>query len=188
MSRDRLEKLIREFDLYRSDRGRVPPSDRPPVNDAAIERMRRDITVAVDPGGQSFEVAYVSPNPRTAMIVTDRLAGLFIESHQRDRKEISRSAEQFLDDQIKDVRSRLLQGTDAARSSPMSGSDFDMYALTRESLKATYRDLLMKKEHARLSASVEQVRMGEQFRVIDGARLPEVPEWNEDGLRMELVR
>ena len=84
LSRQRLEDMILQFDLYRSDRGLrtserdnvtngrdLPAPNRPRTRDAAIERMRRDISVDVHADGQSFEVAYVSPDPQVAMKVTE---------------------------------------------------------------------------------------------------------------------
>jgi uncharacterized protein involved in exopolysaccharide biosynthesis len=44
-----------------------------------------------------------------------------------------------------------------------------------ESLKTTYRDLLRKKEHALIATRMEQRLIGEQFRLLDPARLPQAP-------------
>ena len=188
LSRQRLEDMILQFDLYRSDRGLptserdnvtngrpLPTPNRPRTGDAAIERMRKDISVEVHPDGQSFEVAYVSPDPQVAMKVTVRVTSLFIEANLRDREDISESAPKFLNAEIEDVRSRLLKRTGISSPSPTTPSEADVRALEHESLKTTYRGLLMKKEQAIISANLERRMIGEQFKLLDPARLPEVP-------------
>ncbi len=172
LSRRNLEETILSFDLYKSDRG-LRTGER--GTDAAIERMRRDISVEMQADGQSFEVAYASTDPRMALTVTERLIGLFFRANAHDPDDIRRSATQFLDSEIENVRLRLLKRAAHTGPSPSSDSDADVQALEHESLKATYRDLLMKKEQALLSESMEAAQIGEQFMVVEGARLPEAP-------------
>ena len=160
LSRQNLEETILELDLYKSNRG-LQRGERD--NDAAISRMRRDISVKAHANGQSFEVAYASTDPQMALLVTERLTSLFLKANARDRDGI-RSALQSLDTRIEHARSRLLERTE-------NSGQF----LERDSLKATYRDLLMKKEQAMLSAAMEVRQLGEQVLVVDAARLPEAP-------------
>jgi len=169
MGRQNLEETIRSFDLYKSDRGL-----RIGANDSAIERMRRDFSVEAHAGGQSFEVAYASTDPQMAMKVAFSLTMLVFKAiaHDGDNR---RSASRFLDDQINNVRSRLLKRTEDTVPSPSSDSVAAVRALEHETLKATYRDLLMKKEQAILSASMEAAQIDEQLKVINPPRLPEVP-------------
>ena len=187
LSRTRLEKVILDFGIDRSTavagadrRGGTPKGgpaaqDQRRVSEAAIERMQRDLSVEAGADGQSFEVAYVSPNPRTAMLVTERVMALLIKENSTDRHGISRSAMQFLNAQIQDVRSRLLQDGANEGSTRSNQSDADVRALERESLRQTYRNLLLQKEQAILSEQMEAAQIGEQFRVLDGARLPNAP-------------
>ena len=107
--------------------------------------------------------------------VTERLTSLFIEANLRDREETSESARKFLNAQIEDVRSRLLKRTGITRPSPANPAEADVRALEHESLKTTYRDLLMKKDQAILSANLARRQIGEQFKLLDPARLPDVP-------------
>ena len=183
----RLEEVILSFDLYKSDRGLrtsegdnatkggdLPAPNPSRINDAAIERMRRHISVEVHADGQSFEVAYASTDPQIAMKVTERLASLFFRANSRDREETRRLANQFLDAQIKEVRSRLLK-RGITSPLPMNQSDADVRALEHERLKTTFRDLLLKREQAILSEQLEARQIGEQFRLIEPARLPAAP-------------
>ena len=90
-------------------------------------------------------------------------------------KTLTDSTSQFLDAQIEDVRSRLLKRTGITRPSPTNPSEADVRALEHEILKTTYRDLLMKKEQAIMSTNLERRQIGEQFKLLDPARLPEAP-------------
>ena len=53
----------------------------------------------------------------------------------------------------------------------------ELAALTRdyETLQMTYRTLLQKKEESEISANLEKRQIGETFRILDPARLPEKP-------------
>jgi polysaccharide chain length determinant protein (PEP-CTERM system associated) len=53
----------------------------------------------------------------------------------------------------------------------------ELAALTRdyETLQQTYRGLLTKKEESQISANLERRQIGEQFKVLDPARMPEKP-------------
>src|SRR5207249_1054735 len=53
----------------------------------------------------------------------------------------------------------------------------EMAELTRdyESLQAAYRGLLAKKQESQISTNLERRQIGEQFKIVDPARLPEKP-------------
>ena len=53
----------------------------------------------------------------------------------------------------------------------------ELASLTRdyETLQASYRSLLQKKEESQISANLEKRQIGEQFKIIDPARMPERP-------------
>ena len=58
--------------------------------------------------GDSFRVAYVADEPRTAMQVVERLGSLFIEENLRDREVLAEGTNQFLEAQLEDARRRLI--------------------------------------------------------------------------------
>ena len=64
----------------------------------------------------------------------------------------------------------------------------DLVALMRdyETLKTIYTGLLTKNEASRVAANLERQNIGEQFRILDGARLPEKP-ISPDRLRMNMM-
>ena len=100
LSRPRLEQVIKDFDLY-------PAQRQSGVMEDVIERMRREIEVVVVKG-DSFRIAFESEDPRTAMLVVERLGSLFIEENLRDREVLAEGTNQFLEAQLQDARQRLV--------------------------------------------------------------------------------
>ena len=111
LGRTRLERIIQEFNLYERER-----KDKDMIMEDIIEQMRtKDIKVGIS-GARSrrhdasaFTVGYESDNARTAMMVTERLAGLFIEENTNDRSVLADSTSQFLERQLEDARRRLME-------------------------------------------------------------------------------
>jgi polysaccharide chain length determinant protein (PEP-CTERM system associated) len=101
LSRTRLERIIRDFNLYAVDR-RTRPME------TIVEGMRKDIDVKVVKG-DAFRVAYLGSDAETVMQVTNRLASLFIEENLRDREELAEGTNHFLEVQLADARRRLIE-------------------------------------------------------------------------------
>src|SRR5258705_4922174 len=101
LSRNRLERIIQDFNLYVGQR-------RAGIMEDIVERMRSDIKIDVVKG-DAFRVSYIGDNPRTVMKVTDRLASLFIEENLRDREVLAEGTNQFLEAQLEDSRRRLVE-------------------------------------------------------------------------------
>jgi capsular polysaccharide biosynthesis protein len=57
------------------------------------------------------------------------------------------------------------------------GRDSELTELTRDyrTLQTTYTSLLAKKEDSKVAANLERRQIGEQFKILDPARLPERP-------------
>lgn len=108
LSRTRLERIIQEFDLYKNERRSLIMED-------VIAMMRRDINVALSNGrrprddANSFTVEYKSQNARTAMLVTERLASLFVQENLEERALLADSTSQFLQAQLDDAKRRLVE-------------------------------------------------------------------------------
>ena len=101
LSRTRLEKIINEFNLY-ADRRKVKPME------AVVEEMRTDVVVETVKD-DAFRIAFTARDPRTAMIVTDRLASMFIDENTRDRSVMAEGTNAFLESQLEDARRRLIE-------------------------------------------------------------------------------
>ena len=99
-SRTRLETVISEFDLYPELRKTRPM-------ESVVEYMRTKIVVDTV-RDDAFKITYTAGAPRTAMIVTDRLASMFIDENTHDRSVMADSTNQFLESQLDDSRARLI--------------------------------------------------------------------------------
>jgi protein tyrosine kinase modulator len=100
LSRSRLEKIIDEFNLY-------PELQHSKPMETIVEYMRTNVVVETV-RDDAFKVSFSDTTPRTAMIVTDRLASMFIDENSRDRSVMADSTNQFLESQLEDARQRLL--------------------------------------------------------------------------------
>jgi len=173
LSQTGLERVILDRQLYRVNSSGGASA---PVSAGVIERMRRDIQVQLSPDDQSLEVSYQSPNPRVAQQVAERLASLYIQNSVQDRAIGAESLEEFLEAQIADVRLRLLRHAEAIRLAvDVHAPEVEVERLEHEQLTSTYRGLLMKREQALTAASLERHQIGESFRLVDSARLPQTP-------------
>jgi uncharacterized protein involved in exopolysaccharide biosynthesis len=177
MSRPRLERIIKDFNLYELER-------RTGVSDEVIEQMRSDIRINIltsrDPqnDGGVFRVSFVSSTPQTALRVTERLTNLFIEENLRDRQVQAQGTIQFIDAQIIDVRRQIVDyeaTLDALRAESRGRRLSQADLLPYEVLQETYKALLTKSQESRMAANLERRQIGEQFKIIEPARLPERP-------------
>ena len=71
-------------------------------------------------------------------------------------------------------RLRKIVGDYQARLEAVPGVESEWMSLTRDydTLQASYRELLAKSENSKMAASLEQRAIGEQFRLLDPARVP----------------
>jgi polysaccharide chain length determinant protein (PEP-CTERM system associated) len=99
-SRTRLETVITEFDLYPELRATRPM-------ETVVEHMRTKIQVDTV-RDDAFKITYIAGAPRTAMIVTDRLASMFIDENNKIRSIGAENINQFLESQLDDSRQQLI--------------------------------------------------------------------------------
>ena len=176
LSRTRLEQIVTEFNLYAEER-------KTGITEDLIQRMRtHDIEIETAPGSQegdpaTFSISFQSSDPKTTMRVTEKLASLFINENLVDRSRNAEITHTFLANeidalakQVDEFAVRMDQDRLAHRTTPRS--DIIEY----EEMQKTYRELLGKRQQARLTSDMEKRQIGEQFKVIDAARIPERPE------------
>lgn len=107
LSRTRLERIIEEFNLY-------PEKRAGGIMEDVVEQMRKDIDVSISASRRgnantgAFTVSFDSSNPRTALLVTERLSSLFIRENLEDRAILADATSQFLDAQLEEARRRLM--------------------------------------------------------------------------------
>ena len=116
----------------------------------------------------------VKPAPVAASVVMDpakrkRLTDARIELDNLDRQIQGKIAEES--------RLQGMIGMYQARIAAAPLRDAELTALTRdyETFQESYRALLRKKEESQMAVSLEKRQIGEQFRIVDPARMPERP-------------
>jgi polysaccharide chain length determinant protein (PEP-CTERM system associated) len=108
LSRTRLERIILELNLY-------PGLRKTAIMEDVVDRMRRNITVAIDrprrrnEESSSFRIGFSYENPRIAMQVAERVSSLFIEENLKDREILAEGTDQFLESQLEEARRQLLE-------------------------------------------------------------------------------
>ena len=108
LSRTRLEKVIQEFNLYSDIRKSVPM-------EGIVEVMRRAVEVKVQTNPQnervqnSFSVSFEGKDPETVMMVTNKLASLFIEENLKVREDRAEGTSEFLSKELQGMDERLRQ-------------------------------------------------------------------------------
>ena len=95
----RLEEVIRSLNLMNDVR------DRKEI-DRYIQRMRNKIDVDVR-GHEAFTISYSDSVPRTVMLVTNKLASLFIEENIKVREQYVAGTTEFLESELTRVRNLL---------------------------------------------------------------------------------
>jgi polysaccharide chain length determinant protein (PEP-CTERM system associated) len=106
LSRTRLERVIQEFDLYSDIRGKVPI-------EGIIEIMRKMVEIKVQGGAQderaknSFSISFEGKSPKTVMMVTNKLASLFIEENLKVRESQTESTSEFITKELQSMEERL---------------------------------------------------------------------------------
>jgi polysaccharide chain length determinant protein (PEP-CTERM system associated) len=110
--------------------------------------------------------------PETAAVpasVASKVAAMRLEADQLRRSLENRKAE--------DARLRRVLGSYNFRveAAPKLESEHTELMRNYETLKGQYESLLKKSEESKLALSLERAQIGEQFKIIEGARLPQRP-------------
>jgi uncharacterized protein involved in exopolysaccharide biosynthesis len=164
-SRVRLERVIQELNLYPERRQAGAMED-------AVDRMRRAISVTVH--ADTFAVSFVDDRAKTAAQVANKLASAYIDESLRDRERLAQGTRQFMEGEVDALRQRLI-AMSAKEKSGIPPAESWPFALEKEMLAAKYKSLLSMREDAALSATLEQRQIGEQFKLLEQARVPEQP-------------
>jgi polysaccharide chain length determinant protein (PEP-CTERM system associated) len=105
LTRDALEAIIRQYNLYPSEREHYPMLE-------VVERMRtRDLQLRVLKG-DAFTLSFVADEPERAMKVTETLARQFVDKSRRDRSGQAKDTSDFLATQLDEARVKLKEQED----------------------------------------------------------------------------
>ena len=171
LTRTRLEGLIRDFNMFERERRTGA------IMQDLVEKMRRNISVTVDPSGENasgFVVSFTSTDRRVAQQVTEKLGSFFIDE---GRMEVARRAENtsdFVESQVEETGRRLAAHDEQMAAARLAGGrDSARMQIEAEVLRSNYKTMLEKREQARMHVSMERRQIGEQFVLLESARLPE---------------
>jgi polysaccharide biosynthesis transport protein len=102
-SRSISQSVINEFGLYKDMAGEKSP-------DELVDYFRKHVEVKVEKGRSyvdAFSISYEGSDPKTVMLVTNKLASLIIEENLRAREEFVEGTSNFLDSELDDIKTRL---------------------------------------------------------------------------------
>ena len=178
LNRTRLERLMKEFDLYEEERRRM-------VLEEIFETMREKIETNVEVDERSdavaIRVSFIGTEPHTVMRVTERIATLFINENAQDRAVLADVSAQFLEEQLVDMRRRLVDLNKRLRlAKEKQQPEAETLAIENEVLRTTFKDVSAKVEESRVAADLERRQLGERFALLEPASLPEwpiAPDW-----------
>ena len=166
LSRTRMQKMIEEFNLY----AEAPASV---LMEEKVEELRSNIDAVLTGASGTFAVRFTGTHPVTVMKVTETLASVFKEENVRQNERIAQDTEAFLQSQAEEAGARLDRQQAAAKASGTLTTR--RVQLETQVLEATYTRLLTSLEEARGRVNMERRQIGEQFVLLDAARLPEKP-------------
>jgi uncharacterized protein involved in exopolysaccharide biosynthesis len=176
LTRTRLERLMIDLNLFETERRHGV------IMQELVERMVRDINIAVEPsrfGGQpsAFVVAYTARDPRAAQRVAEQLAGFVISESLKHSARFAENTLAFLESQIQATGKRLAEHDERLAAAPLAGGrDSARMQIEAEVMRSNYKSLLEKREQAVMRVHLERSQVGEQFVLLEQARLPERPE------------
>jgi polysaccharide chain length determinant protein (PEP-CTERM system associated) len=110
LSRTQLEKLITEFELFPTERRRLPLEDvvvLMQTKRVLIQPLATAQTSRRDSQSEAFRVSFDYENPAVAQKVAEKLASYFIDTNARERGSQADQTSAFLDSQMTDARTRL---------------------------------------------------------------------------------
>ena len=107
LSRTRLERIIREFSLY-SDMVKNSHMEQ------IVDMMRTKIGIRVEQES-AFSVSFEGRDPETVMMVTNKLASMFIQENLKSRESRAEGTSQFIGRELQTVESTLKKKDDALR-------------------------------------------------------------------------
>lgn len=168
LSGERLDVLIRDVGLYGRNR---------PVTEDTIARMRQDISLTIVASGERgawFTVAYHAADPMIAMRVVERLASLVVQENLGHAEPSLGPTDPALQVRLEDMGQRLAAVSaelDQARRGAAGSRPVAVLDIEHQVIRDQYRSLY---ERAQV-AGTGRPAIGEQFRILEPARLPDRP-------------
>jgi polysaccharide chain length determinant protein (PEP-CTERM system associated) len=135
---------------------------------ARTKRLIGELEARVASDASSNTPTVVAPSPEQALR-KERLAQMRAEIESLDRQIAFKEAEE------QKQRATLAQYQRRIEEVPSVESDWTSLTRDYDTQLAAYKDLLAKSEQSKIAVELERRQIGEQFRVLDPARLPVRP-------------
>ncbi|MEW6375898.1 MAG: GNVR domain-containing protein [Thermodesulfobacteriota bacterium] len=182
LSRTRLEKVIQEFNLYPDIRNNIPM-------EVIVEIMRRAIEVKVqetrrdrrDQTPNSFSISYQGREPKSVMMVTNKLASMVIEENLKVRESQAEGTSEFLTKELQGMEERLKRKEQDIRNFKERSIgqlpqqlDANLRILERlqQQLQTTSENMRATEDRSViLRSQIEQLNTREQFSTQRGSRI-----------------
>lgn len=104
LSRTRLLEVIKEFNLFPKLQEKAPP-------EVLVEQMRKRIIIELKGGKKGYEhvfsLEYIDEEPKTAMLVTSRLASTFMEKNLSIRAEQTKGTTRVINRKLRSIKKNL---------------------------------------------------------------------------------
>ncbi len=107
LSRTRLQPIIENNNLYKSDSKQLPMED-------LVAKMRKAIvvapvqsTVAKSSGVPGFQIAFTYSDPQTAQLVCQQITTLFMDENLKQRDKTAATTTEFLGSQLDEAKKKL---------------------------------------------------------------------------------
>ena len=168
LSRNALAGMIAAYDLYPSERARLPLED-------VVEHMRRDIVVSspVVAGRLDrhpvFRVSFAYSNRFAAHRVAQSLTARFVDEHQRSGTQLNQSVIQFLRDEFEKASGELqavedrMAASRQARGAGEAGSPgMEMHRLTLLEARASAAQAGLGRAHQELALAASELRVARE--------------------------
>lgn len=147
-----------------------------------VKRMRRTITELTAKLEAEPQKPAPAPGPADAPVVQAREVTTPAEGARQQklrnlRTQMGEIDRQLAEAQQQDKRLRGVIAEYQAKLEAVPRRESDLVELTRDytTLQGAYQSLLSKREESKLAANLERRNIGEQFKVLDPARVPERP-------------
>ena len=174
LSRTRLERVMDDLKMYEAERAteRV---------EALVERMRGDVRIALmtdnqsEDSGARLTVSVVAAEPDTAQRAAQRLTGELVQENLRRVEVAGSSRVQFIRSRLAVMRKQVEESEQVVAAQRRAGQTSQADIIEYEVRQQTLRTLLINEQEAEFELAVNRRQIGEQFRIIDGARVPKQP-------------
>ena len=169
LSRNVLTTIVNNFDLYPSERKRLP------MEDVIDNKFRKSVRMD-SPGANLIRVAVTYPNRLLANKITQDIASRLISENVSGMSGMAIQTVQFFQAEVDAIGKSLSALNARVKATPTSDSGYEVLALDRDQERKDYESLAQKLGTAKILENLAS--RGQDFRLelLDAASLPEEPD------------